>query len=271
MRKSRAENGEQHHTVSRRRFVGEVAVGAAGAAVMTTHSGCSSAASSQPVGSREFLRPNRFEWKRREVHPRADRGWSDTNFPPSDSGVPESLSIFGETIESGTFASALADTALEMELVYAFWDGTFARTLETVAPLSALVDRLGLDPPTGDRAFVVASSPSRERIFEASPERAIAQLTEVDYRYRLTFPRDAALDSGVVVFQLDTDLQYYAFAVEGYGARAFVKYFERIEAVDTYQGPADTALDDYVVANIPADDFLDLDSDERVAELPDWA
>lgn len=260
----------QRRVVSRRRFVGEVALGAAGAAAITTHTGCGDA-SGQVAESRAFLRPDRFEWKRREVHPRSDRGWADTNYTSTDPGVPQSLSIFGADVGADDFAAALSDVAVTMDVVYAFWDGSFAQQTETTAPLGALLDRLRIDLPSGDSPFVVASSRSRESIFASAPERVAAELTDPDYRYRLTFPRAAAVDSGAIVFHLDTDLSYYAFAVEGYGARAFVKYFQGLEAADTYQGPDDTALDDYVVANIPVDDFLDLDTDARVAELPSWS
>ena len=262
-------HSNRRRRVSRRRFVGDVALGTAGAATVCTQIGCSSEASSQEVGSRAFLRPSRLEWKRREIHPRADRGWSDTKYKASNPGVPSPISVFGTVVDARDFAAALADTAIEIEIVYAFWDGTFVRQRETVASIDTLADRLGASLPES-REFVVARSPSRASIFDGVPARVAEQVLEPDYRYRLSFPRTVALESGVVVFQLDTELRFYAFAVEGYGARAFVKYFEELEGTDTFEGPEDTALDDYVVGNIPVDDYFDLESESRFTAVPGW-
>ncbi|MEM8608083.1 MAG: hypothetical protein AAGF92_13310 [Myxococcota bacterium] len=254
--------------VSRRRFVEDVAIGTAGLAAVTTAVGCSGSASSQPIGTRGFQQPSRFEWKRREVHPRADRGWAAANYSPTSPGVPGSISFLGETIGEADFAAVLLDSATEADVVYAFWDGSFVQQRETVASLGVLADLLGVTLPNNE--FVVARSLPRQDIFDGASERIAEEVDDPSYHYRVTFPLDVALESGFVVFDLDTELRYYAFAVEGYGARSFVKYFRSLSAVDEYEGPADTALDDYLVDNIPVSDFLDLATDARVEALPAW-
>ena len=256
--------------VSRRRFVGEVAVGAAGAAAIATQAGCSGDASGQTSGPRDFFRPNRFEWKRREVHPTSNRGWSDTDFTAPAAGVPPSITIFDRALSAADFAETLVAHGIETDVVYAFWDGSFVRQRELAVPLIALADAVGASPPSADQPFVVARSPTRATVFAGATERVADALNDPSYRYRLTYPREAALNSGVVLFDFEGELFYYARAVEGYGCRTFVKYFESIGGADAYEGPEDTALDDYIVDNIPVDDFLDLDSGERVDVLPSW-
>jgi hypothetical protein len=266
-------NSAVPRALTRRRFLGEAALGAAGMAVVTTQPGCSSEASSQTAfGGRAFLQPTREEWKRREVHRSATRGWADTHFTAPAAGVPSSVSLFGEAYTAAEFASLLMDATVEMNVVYAFWDGSFVKQRETVAPIGVVADVVGasLSPPEAP-PFLIARSQTRGAVFSGAPAGFQDGLVDPAYSYRLTFPREVALESGVIVFDLDTSLQYYAFAVEGYGSRAFVKYFSSIELGSEYVGPDNTGIDDYLIAKIPANQFLDLETDTFQPELPSWS
>lgn len=257
--------------VSRRRFLGEAALGAAGVTAVATQPSCSDdGVGHAATVERAFLRPSREEWKRREAHPAAARGWSDTNFKPASPGVPSTIAVFDRILSRTEFSSVLLDVAQEQDVVYAFWDGSFVKQTETVAPIDSVADLAGATLPGASTPFVIARSPTRSEVFVGASDGILARLEDESYRYRYTFPRQVALDSGVIIFAHDTELRYYAFAVEGYGARAFVKYFASLEGGDTYVGPDDTVLDDYLVSNIPSAQFFDLDSETVVGEVPAW-